>query len=567
MNKKEWNIYFEKEERQNTLKELFKSKSRAHVDICSNVDLDNKVEKEKKHSNDESFLQALPLLLELKERIILFERDEHSLTNMFVKDLVHVKGGTMDIEADEESKRAKKTITCGSFNMSKYPVTQEMWNSIYGYENNPSTNKGDRLPLENVSLNEVFDFLLILEDRTGLRFSIPTVDEWEYAARGGVNNNTYKYSGSDVLSEVAWSHTNSTHEVGTKPKANSLGIYDMSGNVWEWTKSPFDASSFYFCGGSWKFTDHWCNLYECYGSWTPDFKSPDLGFRLILPLTLPVTKVEEDRIFEISDTIETLLAEHFEKIPSGKFKMGLPENSNFEYKKKKLDVTAEQPQHEVNISEFFIGKTVVTQRIWKTVMGSNPSLHKGDDYPVENVSFISVQEFLEKLNKNEDLKETLKKKLGLKEDVLFRLPTEAEWEYAARGGETNDKVLFAGSSDADEVAWHIGLTKTTQPVAKKSANGYGLYDMSGNVWEWCNDWFIRNYYNICQEKGIVDNPGGPEGPRSTRVFRGGSWKYTADECRVTRPGYWIEEYSSPDLGFRIAIGKEIKYDKISAAEK
>ena len=129
-------------------------------------------------------------------------------------------------------------------------------------------------------------------------------------------------------------------------------------------------------------------------------------------MTLPVTKVEEDRIFEVSDTIETLLTEHFEKIPAGKFKMGLPENSIFEYKKKKLDVTAEQPQHEVNISEFFIGKTVVTQRIWKTVMGSNPSLHKGDDYPVENVSFISAQEFLEKLNMNEELKETLKKKLG-----------------------------------------------------------------------------------------------------------------------------------------------------------
>lgn len=562
LNKKEWQIYFDIPERQNTKKELFKSKSRAHVDICSNEDLDNKVEIKNKHNNDVSFLRSLPFLFELKEKILLYAREKDSILDLFVKDMVYVEGGVMNVDADKDSERASKTISCDSFNMSKYPLAQELWELIYGKENNPSGHLGNKYPVENVSLIDIWDFLLILESKTGLRFSIPSVDEWEFAARGGNYSQKYKFSGSNDVSEVAWFHTESSHGVGTKLKPNELGLFDMSGNVWEWTKSHSDVSSFYFCGGSWKFTEHWCNLYECYGSWTPEFKSKDLGLRLVIPVKYRINHISNNDSSG-DGCIEKLLLNHFVHIPTGEFKMGLPENFQFPYIRKELDVSAEQPQHSVIISDFFMGKTPVTQRIWKAVMDCNPSLHKGDDFPVENVSFPIVQDFLSKLNNNKRLRSCL----GIRKELEFRLPTEAEWEYAARGGNTDEDVLFAGSSDAYEVAWHSGLTKTTQPVAKKKPNEYGLYDMCGNVWEWCNDWYLRNYYHKCQAKGVVADPGGPEGPRSARVFRGGSFMYNPEECRVTKPGYWIEEHTSPDLGFRIVIGRKVKFDKIDSTER
>ncbi|MCI6800604.1 MAG: SUMF1/EgtB/PvdO family nonheme iron enzyme [Bacteroidales bacterium] len=165
-----------------------------------------------------------------------------------------------------------------------------------------------------------------------------------------------------------------------------------------------------------------------------------------------------------------------------------------------------EPVHSVTLSDYYIGETEVTQELWQAVMGSNPSYFKGDNQrPVENVSWDDCQEFIKKLNR-----------LTGKN---FRLPTEAEWEYAARGGKYSKDYVYkySGSNNADEVAWyHDNSGYETHPVKTKKANKLGLYDMSGNVREWCNDWY-GEYQSNSQT-----NPTGPsEGVG--RVARGGSW--------------------------------------------
>ena len=165
----------------------------------------------------------------------------------------------------------------------------------------------------------------------------------------------------------------------------------------------------------------------------------------------------------------------------------------------------EKPVHEVCVSDFSIGKHEITQGQWQMTMGSNPSVFPscGDDCPVENVSWNDVHEFILKLNS-----QTGKN---------YRLPTEAEWEYAARSGGKQEK--FSGGNDINAVAWFAGSSGSkTHPVSRKQANGLGLYDMSGNVWEWANDWYGSSYYT----KSPRDNPQGPT-TGSGRVLRGGSW--------------------------------------------
>ena len=174
----------------------------------------------------------------------------------------------------------------------------------------------------------------------------------------------------------------------------------------------------------------------------------------------------------------------------------------------------EKPVHRVILSSYLIGKHEVTQALWETVMGSNPSRNKqGGDYPVENVSWNDCQEFIEKLNVRTGMK--------------FRLPTEAEWEYAARGGSRSKEYKYAGSNDLDEVGWYADNGgKDTHPVGQKKANELGLYDMSGNVLEWCQDWY-EDYTVEAQT-----NPAGPQSGRS-RVLRGGARWGIAEFCRVS----------------------------------
>ena len=213
-------------------------------------------------------------------------------------------------------------------------------------------------------------------------------------------------------------------------------------------------------------------------------------------------------------------------VEGGSFMMGSPDNDSDAY-------SDEQPQHRVTLSDYYIGETQVTQELWKAVMGDNPSNWKGDSLPVEEVSWEDCQEFIKQLN--------------LKTGKTFRLPTEAEWEYAARGGRKSLGYKYAGGNDIDKVAWYWNNSGgKTHPVKQKSANELGLYDMSGNVWEWCQDWWGR--YSI-------DTQNNPKGPTSGsyRVLRGGSWDGSARGCRLAYRNCGSPDYRRNVCGFRLAL--------------
>ncbi len=195
----------------------------------------------------------------------------------------------------------------------------------------------------------------------------------------------------------------------------------------------------------------------------------------------------------------------------------------------------EKPTHQVTLSSYYIGETEVTQALWKAVMGSNPSEFKGDNLPVEKVSWHDCQTFISKLN-------------GLT-GRHFRLPTEAEWEFAARGGNGSRHTQYSGSSRIEDMAWYDGNSGSkTHPVKTKQPNELGIYDMSGNVWEWCQDRF--GSYNSSAQT----NPTGASSG-SRRVYRGGSWYYDPRYCRSSCRGCNAPDFEFNDLGLRLVLSE------------
>ena len=206
------------------------------------------------------------------------------------------------------------------------------------------------------------------------------------------------------------------------------------------------------------------------------------------------------------------------RVDGGTFKMG----SNY-YEK----------EHEVTLTDFYIGETEVTQELWQTVMGSNPSNFKGSKLPVESVSWDECQIFIEKLS--------------LLIGRQFRLPSEAEWEFAAIGGTKSCGYIFSGGKEINKVAWYKGTSGgNTHPVKTKQPNELGLYDMSGNVWEWCQDWF-DSYGSDPQI-----TPTGPSSG-SNRVCRGGSWSTYANHCHLTNRNFDDPKKRYINYGLRLAL--------------
>jgi formylglycine-generating enzyme required for sulfatase activity len=193
----------------------------------------------------------------------------------------------------------------------------------------------------------------------------------------------------------------------------------------------------------------------------------------------------------------------------------------------------EIPTHGVVLNSFKIGKYELTQAQWTAIMGSNPSAFNGcENCPVENVSWNEVQTFIRKLNS--------------KTGKNYRLPTEAEWEYAARGGANTSIFTYSGSNNLDDVAWHNGNSAgKTKPVGGKKANELGIYDMTGNVTEWCSDW-----YGPYSDENQVDPIGANSG--TGRVLRGGSWNYKGEDCRVFFRGNLLPSAKQNMRGFRLA---------------
>jgi formylglycine-generating enzyme required for sulfatase activity len=252
----------------------------------------------------------------------------------------------------------------------------------------------------------------------------------------------------------------------------------------------------------------------------------------------------------VPEVIKSLTsAQSFARIPAGEFRMGTDDHGE----------NNDEP-HLVKITRpFEMGKYEITQAQWQAVMGENPSYNKGDTLPVENISWEETQEFLDKLN-------------GLKDGYIYRLPTEAEWEYAARTGGKGEET-----ADLDTIAWtgcNSGLKyldaadiyendnanyrkriiangNQTHPVGQKKANKWGLYDMQGNVWEWCQDWYNADYYLASSET----NPRGPESG-TQKVNRGGSWYSPSERCQTVNRSKDEPDKKLFHLGFRIVRTKQ-----------
>ena len=245
-----------------------------------------------------------------------------------------------------------------------------------------------------------------------------------------------------------------------------------------------------------------------------------------------------NRYYELNTFIVKGVKFKMVKVDAGSFTMGATA------KQQKLAYGFEKPAHKVTLSGYYIGDVPVTQELWQAVMGNNPSRFKGENNPVDSVSWDVCNDFINKLN------ELTKNKRH--KGMVFRLPTEAEWEYAARGGASfcNDDYMYSGSDDLREVAWcESNSQNTTHPVGTKKPNQLGVYDMSGNVWEWCYDG-IRSY-----DSNEQTNPVGPWS-YSYRLLRGGSWCNGARRCRVSFRNYNSPDHSNNSYGLRLCLGRD-----------
>jgi len=364
-----------------------------------------------------------------------------------------------------------------NYEIGKYDVTQAEWRAIMG--NNPSyfAHCGDDCPVEQVSWNDAQEFIQRLSSKTGRQYRLPTEAEWEYACYGGSQT---EYCVEGDPSSVSWYDIEfrSGSQFTTRPvgqeRANGYGLYDMNGSVWQWMRDCRNGT---------------CARHKLRGgSWYDISQYLRAPFRLNLDVA-----TNRDRFigFRLARTIVI----------------------NKEVAKFKEPVMVFMPG-----KKYEIGKFEVTQAEWRDLMGSNPSRFKscGDNCPVEQVSWNDVQEYIQRLN--------------AKTGKHYRLPSEDEWEYACYGG---SKTEFCGGNNIDTVAWYgRNSNGTTHPVSKRQANSYGLYDMSGNVWQWMND---------CWNSEC-----------SKHVLRGGSWGNLTDAMRASFRSFGSVADRNNIIGFRLA---------------
>lgn len=230
---------------------------------------------------------------------------------------------------------------------------------------------------------------------------------------------------------------------------------------------------------------------------------------------------------ELPQTITNTFGMKFILVEKGVFKMGDEFGDGFE---------DEKLVHDVFLSNYYIGKYEVTQKEWMQIGDYNPSYNEGEQLPIERVSWKDVTNFIEKLNKQD-------------KKYHYRLPTEAEWEKAAKGGNKGLKTMYAGTDDL----FKVGFVRDNSPitssiVGKLAQNELGIYDMSGNVGEWCYNWYSENYYALSPK----ENPQGPKNG-DFKIVRGGSWYGTDDEARVSNRDYEPMEFSTDIIGFRLVL--------------
>jgi formylglycine-generating enzyme required for sulfatase activity len=401
-----------------------------------------------------------------------------------------------------------------------------------------------QLPITNISWVQAVEFCQRLsqlpeEKKEGRQYRLPTEAEWEHACRAGTAS-AYSF-GDDrsMLSTYGWQGVKHAQPVGRK-KPNAWGLYDMHGNAAEWC---FDYYGTYpedlvsdpigpeellslervIRGGAFDRKESQCRS-ASRSKANPDLKASTLGFRVVLggafvPSTLP----------SVFNSIDQRLV----TIPAGRFLMGSSQGN-----------VNELPVHEVTISRpFAIASTEVTQSQWKEVMGTEPwkgksSVTEGSDYPATYISWEDATEFCRRLSARRE---------ELAAGRVYRLPTEAEWEYACRASRNTEYHFGNGALMLENFAWYASNTgQSPEPVGKKEPNAWGMYDMHGNVWEWCSDW-----YGEYPRSAVVDPAVLNDG--SNRVYRGGSWDFNAAFCRSASRNFSTPDYRSYILGFRVAL--------------
>jgi formylglycine-generating enzyme required for sulfatase activity len=243
------------------------------------------------------------------------------------------------------------------------------------------------------------------------------------------------------------------------------------------------------------------------------------------------TPAEKTRTFDLGGGIKIEMV----LIPAGQFMMGAPESD-------RMAESNEKPQHRVRISKpFYLGKYKVTQDQWEAVMGENRSAFRGPKYPVNGVNCDDCQKFIKKLN------DKFPSRGG-----KFCLPTEAQWEYACRAGSTTPWCCGNDVSKLNQYAWYEGNNEfAIHPVGLKKPNAWGLYDMHGDLWEWCADIYDRRYYAISPS----NDPTGPAYP-GQRVLRGGSWNVGPNYARSSRRSWLGPTVGSFLHGFRLAMSSD-----------
>jgi formylglycine-generating enzyme required for sulfatase activity len=463
---------------------------------------------------------------------------------------------------------------------------------------NPGFEQTDEHPVVIVSWEDAVAFAEWLAREEHTTYRLPTEAEWEYACRAG---STTRYSFGDDearLGEYAWFDGNSenkTHPVGQK-RPNAFGLYDMPGNVWElcadWYDEKYYASSpaadppgathaslHVIRGGSWFYAPFGCRP-AFRRTIAPGHTGSITGFRVALDQSETPKALKSNISSEPTKTaggtaglparqapkkITNSIGMGLALIPAGEFFMGSPDDA-IEAEK------IEKPSHRVRISRpFYLGICEVTQAQYEAVMGNNPSHFSAngggkdqiagqstDRYPVENVSWRDAIQFSNKLSGKEGKKpfyEIDEKDIRVPDwnGPGYRLPTEAEWEYACRANESTP-TRFSFGDNAVELGlygWVPGNSEQrTHLVGQKQPNGFGLYDMHGNAFEWCWDWFGEGYYI----HSPADDPTGPaEG--SDRAIRGGNCTSETRCVRSAARHRCVPGNRGYGVGFRLALGQ------------